>query len=56
MTLLGMSKEKMQERMKKYQEEALNQTLGTSKDKSKSNSSSFIAQNNANSVPLKEKE
>lgn len=55
MTLLGMSKEKMQERMKKYQEEALNQTLDTNKDKSKSNSS-FIAQNNSSPVPLKEKE
>lgn len=56
MTLLGISKEKMQERMKKYQEEALNQTQGTNNDKTKSNSSSFVAPNNATAVPHKEKE
>lgn len=58
MTLLGMSKDKMEERMKKYQAEAqLNLTNGTDKDKTKSNSSSFIAQNTSmKAPPLKEKE
>jgi hypothetical protein len=44
MTLLGMSREKMEERMKKYEQDMLNQSLATQKnDKTKSNSSSFVA-------------
>ena len=57
MTLLGMSREKMEERMKKYEQDMLNQSLATQKnDKTKSNSSSFVAQNTSKTLPLKEKE
>jgi len=44
MTLLGMSREKMEERMRKYEQDMLNQSLATqNNDKTESNSSSFVA-------------